>query len=478
MLTLADVGEALHGQRHEAWQTFKISAFCVDSRLCVPDSLFVALRGAQVDGHSFVADALSRGAQYVIAEPRVREPAGGQETATYIDIHEPLPEFLPIRPVILIAPNSLAALQQLAAWWRRKFSMRVVGVTGSVGKTITKETIAAVLSERYQVYKSAGNLNSETGLPLALLALEGKPERAVFEMAMYDIGEIAKLAEIARPQIGVVTNVGPSHLERLGTIERIAEAKAELPLALPADGWAILNGDDPYVRAMQSQTNARVMLYGLEQSNHLWASEVEGMGLQGTRFWLHYAGEQPLHVTIPLLGRHSVHTALAAAAVGLADGLAWEEIIRGLRNVSGQLRLAAVSGLNDSTLIDDTYNASPLSSLAALTLLSELEGRKLCVFADMLELGSYEREGHELVGRRAADICDLLVTVGPRARIIGESAQDTGLAANQVHYCADKAECIALLHPMLRPGDLVLIKGSRGMAMEDVVTALSVHRHG
>jgi UDP-N-acetylmuramoyl-tripeptide--D-alanyl-D-alanine ligase len=477
MLTLADVSEALCGVRHEAWQIHKIPTFCVDSRLCGSDSLFVALQGAQVDGHSFIADALSRGARYVIAEPRARELAGGQPAATYIDILKPLPESVPTAPVMLIAPNSLAALQQLAAWWRRKFSMRVVGVTGSVGKTITKESIATVLAERYNVYKSPGNLNSESGLPLALLALQGTPERAVFEMAMYDIGEITKLAELAQPVIGVVTNVGPSHLERLGTIERIAEAKSELPRALPPDGWAILNGDDPFVRAMQPLTKARVMLYGLGQANDLWASDVEGLGLQGTRFWLHHSGEHPLHLTIPLLGRHSVHTALAAAAVGLVEGLAWEEIIRGLQNVSGQLRLAAVSGLNDSTLIDDTYNSSPLSALAALMLLSELEGRKIGVFADMLELGLYEREGHELVGRRAADICDLLITVGPRARIIAESAQDAGLAADRIYYCADRAQCIASLQAMLQPGDMVLIKGSRGMAMEEVVTALSVHRH-
>ena len=476
MLNLADVSEALSGQRVESWSPFQISDFCVDSRKCTPGAMFVALGGAQTDGHKFIADALGRGAQYVLAEPRAREAAGAGGAA-FIDFGQPLPAQAPTLPVVLIVPKSLAAFQQLAAWWRRKFSMRVTGVTGSVGKTVTKESIATVLAERFRVYKSAGNLNSETGLPLALLALSGNPERAVFEMAMYDIGEIAKLAEIAQPVIGVVTNVGPSHLERLGTIERIAEAKSELPRALPADGWAILNGDDPRVREMRRVTKARVMLFGMEPSNDLWASEVEGLGLQGTRFWLHHAGERSLHVTIPLLGRHSVHTALSAAAVGLAEGMAWEEIIRGLQNVSGQLRLAAVDGLNGSTLIDDTYNASPLSSLAALTLLSELAGRKIGVFADMLELGSYEREGHDLVGRRAADVVDVLVAVGPRARIIGESAQATGLGADCIHYCADRAQCIALLQSMLQAGDLVLIKGSRGMEMEEVVTALAVHRH-
>ena len=481
MLTLADVYEALTDKYIEAWQGYAIASFAVDSRQCKSNSLFVALKGEQADGHQYIADALQHGAHYILAEQRAREQAGIE--AVFVDLtaarqtSQAQPALATRRPIVLIVPSSLAALQQIAAWQRRKFSMQVIGVTGSVGKTITKETIAAVLSERYVTTKSSGNLNSETGLPLALLSLEGQPERAVFEMGMYDLGEIAKLAEIAQPRIGVVTNVGPSHLERLGTIERIAQAKSELPRALPQEGWAILNGDDPLVRPMQSLTKASVMFYGLEPTNTLWASDVEGLGLKGTRFWLHRGDEQPLHVTIPLLGRHSVHTALAAAAVGLVDGLSWEEIIRGLQNVSGQLRLAAVSGINDSTIIDDTYNASPVSSLAALNLMSELEGRKIGVFADMLELGSYEREGHELVGRRAAEICDSVVAVGPRARLIGQSALDEGLKADKVFFCADKAECIALLKQILKPGDMVLIKGSRGMAMEDVVSALAIHMH-
>lgn len=492
MPTLADVYEALTGQRIEAWQAFKIASFCVDSRRCGHGSLFVALKGEQTDGHLFIGDALAHGAQYIIAEKqKIEDGEWKQERnrTTWLDITNPISNIqYSISnfhfPCFILTANSLSALQTIAAWWRRKFSMQVIGVTGSVGKTVTKESIAEVLSQRYRTFKSEGNLNSETGLPLALLSLDDPAmssappfERAVLEMAMYDIGEIAKLAEIAQPRIGVVTNVGPSHLERLGTLERIAQAKAELPQALPPDGWAILNGDDPRVRAMQAQTKARVMFYGLDPSNDLWASEVEGLGLQGTRFWLHRGHEHPLHVTIPLLGRHSVHTALAAAAVGLVEGLSWEEIIRGLQNVSAQLRLAAVSGINGSTLIDDTYNASPLSSIAALNLLHELDGRKIAVLADMLELGDYELEGHELVGRRAAEVCDLLVTVGLRARIMGRSAIDAGLKGDCVYFCQHKAEAIELLHKLLQPGDMVLIKGSRGMAMEDVVTALSVHRH-
>ena len=476
MLALADVVEALTAQRVDALQRFAITSFCVDSRQCRPGSLFVALKGEQTDGHRYIADALQHGAQYVLAEHRGEETG---DTGTYIDVSRPLsPVPSPLLfPVFVIAGNSLAAFQQLAAWWRKKFPLQVVGVTGSVGKTITKETIVEVLAQKYRTFKNEGNLNSETGLPLTLLSLAGTPQRAVLEMAMYDLGEISKLAEIAQPRIGVVTNVGPSHLERLGTLERIAQAKSELPRALPADGWAILNGDDPRVRAMQDVTRAQVMFYGLDPANRLWASDVEGLGLRGTRFQVHYGREPALHVTIPLLGRHSVHTALAAAAVGLVDGLSWEEIVRGLRNVSGQLRLAAVAGINGATIIDDSYNASPVSTIAALNLLHELEGRKVGVLADMLELGSFEREGHEMVGRRAADVLDVLVAVGERARLIAQSTLDAGMDPQHVFLRAQKAEAIDLLKTLLGPGDLVLIKGSRGMVMEDVVTALAVHEH-
>ncbi|MBI5878960.1 MAG: UDP-N-acetylmuramoyl-tripeptide--D-alanyl-D-alanine ligase [Chloroflexi bacterium] len=473
MLTLADVAEALTGKRPAAWAAHSIAAWHVDSRQCVPGSAFVALPGEQTDGHRHIGDALSRGAQVVLAErSRLPEPLA----AALIDLGAVTTQAVLQLPAIVLAPSSLRAFQDIAAWWRRRFALQVIGVTGSVGKTITKETIAAVLGRRFRTYKSAGNLNSESGLPLALLAMDSRPERAVFEMGMYDLGEITRLAEIAQPHIGVVTNVGPSHLERLGSIERIAQAKAELPRALPADGWAVLNGDDPLVSPMRHVTAARVITYGLDPANDLWAGDVEGLGLKGTRFWVHH-GSTRLHVTVPLLGRHSVHTALAAAAVGIAEGMDWEEIIGGLQDVSGQLRLAAVGAINDATLIDDTYNASPTSCIAALNLLSELEGRKIAVLADMLELGDYEREAHELVGRRAAEVADIVVAVGSRARTIGACAIDEGMDRSRVYFCADKTAAVALLRELLQAGDMVLVKGSRGMAMEDVVTQLSVHRH-
>jgi UDP-N-acetylmuramoyl-tripeptide--D-alanyl-D-alanine ligase len=297
----------------------------------------------------------------------------------------------------------------------------------------------------------------------------------VLEMGMYDLGEIAQLCRIARPQVGVVTNVGPVHLERLGTIERVAQAKTELVQALPAGGVAVLNADDPLVTAMAGQTEAQVFWYGLSPKAHLWADEIEGEGLDGIRFRFHYQHEV-LHVRVPLLGRHSVHTALRAAAVGLVEGLSWEEIVRGMQQLDVQLRLIAARGLNGATLLDDTYNASPASTLAALNLLADLpvaNGRRIAVLGDMLELGSYEEEGHRKVGVRAADVVDFLITVGLRARLIAAEAAAAGLAPAKV-LALDTAEAaLAELRSILGPGDVVLVKGSRAARMDEIAAALT-----
>jgi UDP-N-acetylmuramoyl-tripeptide--D-alanyl-D-alanine ligase len=315
-------------------------------------------------------------------------------------------------------------------------------------------------------------------LPLALLHLTASHERVVLEMGMYDVGEISQLADIAMPQVGVVTNVGPTHLERLGTIERIAQAKAELPQALPpasSGGVAILNQDDDAVRAMAGQTRARVFTYGLDPGAHLSADEIESEGLEGIRFNFHF-GQETIHVRVPMLGRHSVHTSLSAAAVGLVEGLSWQEIMAGLRDQSVQLRLVTVPGPAGSIILDDTYNSSPRSCIAALNLLDELEGRKIAVLGDMYELGRYEDEAHRLVGRRASDVADLLITVGQLAQTIGDEAITAGAAPDTVYLLRTNSEAIELLRVLIESGagtDRVLVKGSRGMAMEEIVAALA-----
>jgi UDP-N-acetylmuramoyl-tripeptide--D-alanyl-D-alanine ligase len=468
MLTLADVIEGLTGFHPKGLEQ-PITKTVIDSRQAEPGSLFVALAGEKADGHAYVDDAFSRGAVAAIVE---RPVVSGGLTMDLADKRRTFPSAWSL-PMVLRAPDSLTALQQIAACWRDKHTVRVIGITGSVGKTTTKELVATVLARRYKVLKSEASYNNEIGLPLTLMHLTDEHERVVLEMGMYDVGEIADLARIARPHVGVVTIIGPVHLERAGSIERIVEAKTELVAALPPapDGVAILNYDDERVRGMAQATQARVFYYGLSPEADLWADDIEGLGLDGTRFQLHYQGEE-MFVRIPLLGRHSVQTALRATAVGLVEGLNWQEIIEGLRAPSAQLRLVAVSGPGGSTVLDDTYNASPASTIAALNLLEELEGRKIAVLGDMLELGDYEQEGHEKVGMRALEVADVLITVGALGRIIGETAVRWGMPAEHVHIVEQNAEAIALLEGMVKGDDVILVKGSRGMKMEEIVSGL------
>ncbi|MEA3335627.1 MAG: UDP-N-acetylmuramoyl-tripeptide--D-alanyl-D-alanine ligase [Chloroflexota bacterium] len=477
MLSLEDVWQALSGQTFPFEDSrFKqgLTSVVIDSRLAEPGSLFVALHGERTDGHKYVAHAVSRGAIAALVEASV------DLNCALIDPQQP-ESVSPIaaeQAICIKVDNTLEALQQIAGYWRNRFSPVVVGVTGSVGKTSTKEIIAAVLSRRYVTGKSRGNLNNEIGVPLTLLEMDDRYEYMVLEMGMYDVGEIADLCRIAKPSIGVVTNVGPVHLERAGSIERIAQGKTELVETLPPNGWAILNADDPLVSAMVEKTNARPFFYGLTDDADLWADSIESEGLDGIRFRFHY-GKDVLHVRVPLIGRHSVHTALRAAAVGLVAGLSWEEIVSGLQDSDVQLRLVVARGLHGATLLDDTYNASPASTLAALNLLADLDvghGRRIGVLGDMLELGSYEEEGHRLVGARAADVVDALITIGSRARWIAEEAVAAGLVKSQVRRVHGIPAAVALLREMIGPGDVVLVKGSRGSSMDEIVSALSLPR--
>jgi len=469
MLTLADVIEGLLGRR-QVESAQPIRRVVIDSREAGPGDLFVAFVGENTDGHNYVAEAFKRGAVAAIVERDVPIEALKYDLRS----GSTLPSFRSLSlPIVLRVDQSLSALQQLAKWWRSRFkNLRVIGITGSVGKSSTKELVAAVLQQNYTLLKSEGNFNNEIGLPLTLLQLEAKHQRAVLEMGMYAKGEITRLCELAQPMVGVVTIVAPVHLERLGSIEAIAEAKSELPRALPANGVAILNYDDERVRAMTAVTRAKVLTYGLDPAADLWADDIVSEGLEGIHFTLHHRKEA-FHVQVPLLGRHSVHTSLRATAVGLAEGMAWDAILEGLQDRRAALRLVAVPGPKGSTILDDTYNASPASMIAALNLLSELGGRKIAVLGDMLELGDYEDEGHRLVGLRALDVADVLVTVGTLGRMMAIEAIQNGMPRDRVQMCETNDEAIAYLDRVIQPDDTILVKGSRGLHMEDIVSAFA-----
>ncbi len=471
MLTLADVFEALSGIRPQA-ASLIISEAAVDSRQLIPGSLFVALKGERSDGHAYVGAAFERGAHLALVQ---REVDVDRPVVDLRMISANSPVEVPAAPFCIRVEDTLQSLQKLAAYWRRKHDLRVIGITGSVGKTTSKELIAEVLAQRYRVLKTQGNLNNEIGLPLTLLRLTAAHQAAVLEMGFYVPGEIALLCEIAQPQIGVITSIGTVHAERAGSQEIIAKGKSELVQALPPApaGVAILNWDDPWVRWMADRTPAQLLTYGLDPSADLWADQVEGMGLKGIRFRLHFRNES-IHLRVPIIGRHSVHTILRAVAVGLVAGVSWQEIIYALQHSQSQLRMVTVNLSNGAMILDDSYNAAPESTLAALNLLSEISGRKIAVLGDMLELGIYEKQGHEKVGMRAAEVADQLITVGKLARIIAESAQKAGLAAEKIYVTDGVEQATELLRSMLREGDVALVKGSHGLRMDRIAAALEV----
>jgi UDP-N-acetylmuramoyl-tripeptide--D-alanyl-D-alanine ligase len=467
LLTLSDVVEALSHTR-PAMPTPVITEAAIDSRQVIPGGLFVAIPGERVDGHDFVDDAFQRGASFAFIE---REVEGGYPS---LDLRsgfdaQALASLTP--PFCILVQNTLTALQESARFWRGRLEVRVIGITGSVGKSTTKELVAQILSQRYRTLRNAGNLNNEIGLPLTLLRLGEGYERAVLEMGFYVPGEITFLCEIARPSVGIVTWVGTVHAERAGSQEVIAQGKGELVEALPTDGVAILNYDNPFTREMAKRAKGQVLYYGLDNAAHLWADDIESFGLEGIRFRMHYHREV-LHVHAPLIGRHSVHNALASVAAGLAEHLTWDEILNGLATAYTQLRMVAVRTGSGALLLDDTYNASPESMLAALNLLEEMDGRKIAVLGEMLELGPYEREGHELVGRRAAEVADVLITLGGRAHMIAAAARRGGLEPAHIREFEEMSEVTAWLDASLTAADTVLLKGSHSLHMERIVSQL------
>lgn len=452
-IALDDVVAAVGGRLLGAGAGRTIAGASVDSRHVTPGSLFVAMRGERTDGHRFVDQAVVAGASAVMVERSVE-----------------------VKVPQVVVRDSLRGLGDLAAWWRARLPVRVVGITGSTGKTMAKEVVADVLSRSLRTLRSEGNHNSESGLPMSVLRLRPEHEAAVLEMAMYTVGEIARLAEIAQPEIGIVLAVHATHLQRAGSIERIAQAKAELPMALPAAGLAVLNADDRRVAAMRDVTRAAVMTFGLGEAAEVRATDVVGRGLAGTEFTLQSPWvSRRLRSGTP--GRHLVPHALAAAIVGERMGVPFDAVAEAIEAGSyAAHRMALIEATSGATVVDDTYNASPISVTAALEFLAETPlppgGRRIAVLGDMLELGPDEERLHREVGAAAARATDVLVVVGERGAWIGEAARSAGAAT--VLSAEDADEAAIVLDRDLAPGprDVVLVKGSRGIELDRTVALL------
>ena len=437
----------------------------VDSRLVTPGCLFVALPGERTDGHRYLRAAADAGAAAILVSRDPDEAAGEPALDALGDV------------TVIRVEDTLRALHAVAAAWRARFSPLVVGITGSIAKTSTKEAVSAVLGTRHTVLRTEGNQNNEVGLPLTVLRLGPEHEVAVLEMGMYVGGEIRDLAAIGRPSIGIVTAVQPVHLSRIGTIEAIEDAKAELVEALPpADegGVAILNLDDPRVARMAARTRARVMTYGFDDDADVTADHITSVGFDGMQFRLRTADGE-VDAAIPSLGKLAVHNALAATAAGLAAGMTLEQILPGLAVALTAPHRSVVTPIRGRMLVDDAYNASPGSMHAALDLLGGLPGRHVAVLGEMRELGDAHEAGHRDVGAAAAGL-DLLVVVdgapGGGAEGIAQGAREAGLPDDRLLVVADAADAVRQLRTVTEPGDVVLVKASRGVELERVVDGL------
>lgn len=443
----------LTGGRLLARSERPIRGGAVDSRVVTRGVLFVALPGERTDGHDHLADAVARGAAALLVTRPPADPSA-------------LGDVTVVRVV-----DGIAALGAVAAGWRRRFDPLVVGITGSIAKTSTKEAAAAVLAADRITLRTEGNRNNEIGLPLTLLRLGPEHAAAVLEMGMYTGGEIADLAAMARPSIGVVTAVQPVHLSRIGSLDAVERAKGELLEALPGDGVAILNADDPIVDRMDRRTAARTLRYGFNAQADVVADQVASLGADGMRFRLRTpAGSRD--VTIGGLGRLSVHNAAAGAAVGIAAGVALDTIVAGLAGGWSAAHRVTLVRLRGATVIDDSYNASPASMRAALEVLAGLPGRRVAVLGTMLELGDDHERGHRAVGEAAAEVAELLIVVGADGRGIAAGAEAAGLADDRILLVPDAEAALDALLPRLRDGDAVLVKASRGIALDGVVDGL------
>ncbi|MEZ6049786.1 MAG: UDP-N-acetylmuramoyl-tripeptide--D-alanyl-D-alanine ligase [Planctomycetaceae bacterium] len=447
--SLTDLLAAVGGQTiNVSTPTISFDRIVTDSRIVRPDDVFWAIAGDIHDGHTYITEAARRGAVACVVEPdRVTQP---------------------VVPVVCVN-NTRQALTNFAAWHRNQIDTLVIGVTGSVGKTTTRHLLHTVLTQRFAGVESPRNFNNEIGVPLSLLEITPDHEFAALEFGASHEGEIRRHCETARPEIGLLTRIAPSHLDEFGDIDTISRTKGELLEALPTSGFAVLNGDDERVRHLASRADCPTILVGERPHNDFVANRVT---TTNTHIAFRVDG---CDFQLPAMGRHHLTSALLSVAVAREFGLSTNEIISGFEQfqpVDGRCRMLRIG---DLTVIDDTYNSSPASMEAACDLLSQWQGRgrRVLVMGDMLALGSESRAYHEQLGRRiSASGIDRLITWGTEAQHVADRAHAAGMDAGCIGTCADPTTLSLLLEMWLEPGDVVLVKGSRGMQMERVIEQL------
>ena len=445
-LTLSQIAAAV-GSRCES--KTEVLSICTDTRKIEPGSLFIAIQGENFDGNRFVGQAFEKGAVGAIAE----HPVEGCDN-------------------VIVVADTRRALLDLARYYRGLFSVFTVGVTGSVGKTSTKEMIYSILSQRGKTLKTEGNFNNEIGMPMTMFHLSHEYVNGVFEMGMSNFGEIRDLTHVCRPNVGVITNIGVSHMETLGSRENILKAKMEITEAMTSDAPLILNMDDDMLKEVSHLTDQPVMYFGIDSPADITAADIRTRD-GCTQFKIRYYGKS-VEASVPAVGRHNVYNALAGFCVGLVADMDPDDIVTGIRLYKNAGMRQNVTTENGITVISDCYNASPDSMRAAIDVLMQTActGKRWCVFGDMLELGSCSEEAHIEVGREVGrSRADGLVCVGELARGIKRGAMMVGM--KQALHFTDPEQAAVFIAKTLAPGDAVIYKASRGIHLEQVIERVS-----
>jgi UDP-N-acetylmuramoyl-tripeptide--D-alanyl-D-alanine ligase len=452
-LTIEEIIAATNGKLLSGNINTKISNISIDSRTIKPNDLFIAIKGKNLDGHQFIPEALVNGAAgAIISDLNIKTTDS----------------------ILIQVLNTTKALGSIAEYYRQKFNPLVIAVTGSNGKTTTKDIIASILSHRMKVIKAKESFNNDIGVPLTILEIDSKTQALVLEMEMNILGEIKRLAEIAKPKIGVVTNIGDTHLEFLGSRENVMKEKAELVESLGADGVAVLNADDELVMSIGNQyPNVSRLTFGINNLADVSATKIINLGFEGSHFLL----AEKYRVRLPVPGRHNIYNALAAVATARATGLDYAAIIPGIEDFKPSSMRLEIIKLKDLLIINDAYNANPQSMAEALTTFTKIasEGRRIAVLGDMLELGEASQAFHTELGKEVVKTADILITVGNFSQAIIDGALSNGMNPDNLSACQGNQEALTKLIDILKPKDTILIKGSRAMHLEEIVQGIIAH---
>lgn len=451
----------------------RVRRICTDSRSARKGDLFIALRGDTFDGHQFLKTVLQLGVAGVVVQQSMGKKA-------WSAANKATPSPLGVGPLVIGVDDTTRAYQEIAAFHRQRFQIPVVVITGSNGKTTTKEMVASTLRERWTILKTEGNFNNRLGVPRTLLRLTKRHQMAVVEMGVDAEGQTTRLCEIAQPTLGVITNIGPDHLEFFGSLKGSARAKAELLACLPNDGTIVLNADDDFYGFLKRQVRSRELSFGMNRRAHVRASDIQNSG-KHTMCEIHIRGrKRSRRLRLNVQGHHNVSNALAAVAVGQALGVSMEKIVSGLEKFRPVTMRSQVKSIQGLTIIEDCYNANPASMKAAITLLKDLGKGKptIAVVGDMLELGKGAKAMHRDVGAFIADqSVSSLIVCGDLGNEIARGARSRGMVESSIVRVKSSEQATAFLERIAKPGDVVLLKASRGMCLEKVLDGFSMKKN-